>query len=27
VSDEQPHDETFSDAVHIEKKPDHMLHS
>lgn len=27
VSDEQPQDETFSDAVHIEKKPDHMLHS
>jgi co-chaperonin GroES (HSP10) len=27
TSDEEPHDETFSDAVHIEKKPDHMLHS
>jgi co-chaperonin GroES (HSP10) len=27
VTDEQPQDETFSDAVHIEKKPDHMLHS
>lgn len=25
-SDEQPQDETFSDAVHIDKKPDHMLH-
>lgn len=25
-SDQQPQDETFSDAVHIEKKPDHMLH-
>ena len=25
-TDEQPQDETFSDAVHIEKKPDHMLH-
>jgi co-chaperonin GroES (HSP10) len=27
VSTEQPQDETFSDAVHIDKKPDHMLHS
>jgi hypothetical protein len=27
VSDEQPQDDTFSDAVHIDKKPDHMLHS
>jgi len=27
VSNEQPQDETFSDAVHIDKKPDHMLHS
>lgn len=25
-SNEQPQDETFSDAVHIDKKPDHMLH-
>ena len=25
-TDEQPQDETFSDAVHIDKKPDHMLH-
>lgn len=25
-SSEQPQDETFSDAVHIDKKPDHMLH-
>lgn len=25
-SDEQPQDETFSDAVHIDKKPDYMLH-
>jgi co-chaperonin GroES (HSP10) len=27
VSNEQPQDETFSDAVHIDRKPDHMLHS
>lgn len=27
VSDQRPQDETFSDAVHIEKKPDHMLHT
>ena len=27
VSNEQPQDETFSDAVHIDKKPDYMLHS
>jgi co-chaperonin GroES (HSP10) len=27
VSNEQPQDDTFSDAVHIDKKPDHMLHS
>ena len=27
TSNEQPQDETFSDAVHIDKKPDHMLHS
>jgi len=27
VSDEQPQDETFSDAVHIDRKPDYMLHS
>jgi co-chaperonin GroES (HSP10) len=27
VSNEQPQDETFSDAVHIDKKPDHMLHT
>jgi co-chaperonin GroES (HSP10) len=27
VSDEQPQDETFSDAVHIDRKPDHMLHT
>jgi co-chaperonin GroES (HSP10) len=27
VSDEQPQDDTFSDAVHIDRKPDHMLHS
>ena len=26
-ADEQPDDMTFSDAIHIEKKPDHMLHS
>ena len=27
VSNEQPQDETFSDAVHIDRKPDHMLHT
>jgi co-chaperonin GroES (HSP10) len=27
VSNEQPQDETFSDAVHIDKKPEYMLHS
>lgn len=27
VSDERPSDDTMSDAVHIEKKPDYMLHS
>ena len=27
VSDEPVSDETWSDAVHIEKKPDHMLHT
>jgi len=27
VSSEQPQDETFSDAVHIDKKPDYMLHT
>lgn len=27
VSDQKPQDETFSDAVHIEKKPSHMLHT
>jgi co-chaperonin GroES (HSP10) len=26
-SDEMPKDVTFSDAIHIEKKPDHMLHT
>lgn len=26
-SDERMSDETFSDAIHIDKKPDHMLHS
>ena len=26
-SDEQPMDETFSDAVHVDRKPDHMLHT
>jgi hypothetical protein len=25
-SDEEPQDTTFSDAIHVEKKPDHMLH-
>jgi co-chaperonin GroES (HSP10) len=27
VSDERMNDETFSEAIHIDKKPDHMLHS
>jgi co-chaperonin GroES (HSP10) len=27
VSNQQPQDDTFSDAVHIDRKPDHMLHS
>ena len=27
TADEQPQDDTFSDAVHIDRKPDHMLHS
>jgi co-chaperonin GroES (HSP10) len=27
ISDEAVHDETWSDAVHIDKKPDHMLHN
>jgi co-chaperonin GroES (HSP10) len=27
TSNEQPQDETFSDAVHIDRKPDYMLHS
>jgi co-chaperonin GroES (HSP10) len=27
TSDVQPQDDTFSDAVHIDRKPDHMLHS
>ena len=26
VSDEPVNDETFSEAIHVEKKPDHMLH-
>jgi len=26
-ADEMPADVTFSDAIHIEKKPDHMLHT
>ena len=26
-SPDRPEDETFSDAIHIDKKPDHMLHS
>ena len=25
-SEEMPNDETFTTAIHIEKKPDHMLH-
>jgi hypothetical protein len=27
VSDERQLDETWSDAIHIDKKPDHMLHT
>lgn len=27
AADELPNDETFSDAVHVDKKPDYMLHS
>jgi co-chaperonin GroES (HSP10) len=27
TANEQPQDDTFSDAVHIDRKPDHMLHS
>ncbi len=27
TADEQPQDDTFSEAVHIDRKPDHMLHS
>jgi co-chaperonin GroES (HSP10) len=27
ISDEQMDDETFSDAIHVDKKPDHVLHS
>ena len=26
ISDEEVHDETFSAAIHVDKKPDHMLH-
>jgi len=26
-ADERPNDVTFSDAIHVEKKPDHMLHN
>jgi co-chaperonin GroES (HSP10) len=26
-SDERPQDVTFSEAIHVEKKPDHMLHN
>jgi co-chaperonin GroES (HSP10) len=26
TSEEQPQDETFSTAIHVDKKPDHMLH-
>ena len=26
VSDELVNDETFSEAIHVEKKPDHVLH-
>ena len=25
--DTEPQDSTFSDAIHVEKKPDHMLHT
>jgi hypothetical protein len=27
VSDEEPQDETFSEAIHIEAKPTHMQHN
>ena len=27
VSDEQPQDETFSEAIHVEAKPTHMQHN
>jgi hypothetical protein len=27
VSDEQPQDETFSGAIHVEAKPSHMQHT
>jgi co-chaperonin GroES (HSP10) len=27
VSDEQPQDETFSEAIHVETKPTHMQHN
>lgn len=27
TSDEEPMDETFSDAIHVDKKPDDMLHT
>ena len=27
VSDEQPQDETFSEAIHVEAKPSHMQHN
>ena len=27
VADERPNDDTFSDAVHIDTKPSHMLHT
>jgi co-chaperonin GroES (HSP10) len=27
ISDEKMDDETFSDAIHVDKKPDHVLHS
>ena len=27
VSDEQPQDETFSEAIHVEAKPTHMQHT
>ena len=26
-SDTEPQDTTFSDAIHVDKKPDHMLHT